>query len=202
MNDEFEIQQLLEDLNKEENTLFFTLNEIRNILIDQRSLQQQEELLLSIIKNLDKKYHKDLLLNLATTSSASLNRLTLFQLQDLIASLHKKELDALKKQILSPLYQFPKDTKVAFSEFHLPLTINSKELLELLTSQQWQKVLLFEDEIRCIDDAYLKEHPEKFKEAGKKLDEHLTKTIHGEAIKLIEGKNISEVLSQNVLLAG
>lgn len=202
MDDQFEVEQLLEDLKKEENTLFFTLNEIRNILVDQGSLQIQEELLIFIIKHLDKKYLKDLLLTLSTTASASLNRLTLYHLQELITSLHQKELDALKEQILSPLYQFPRDTKVAFAEFNIPLKINGVELLQLLTTQQWQKVLLFEEEIKHIDDAYVKEHSKKFQEAGKALDSHLNQTIHGEAINLIEGKKISEILSQNVLLAG
>ena len=202
MNDQFEISSLLEAHEKKENTLFFTLNEIRNILLDQRSIHDQEELLLYTIKNLDSSLHKDLLLTLAMSSSATLNRLTLYSLQDLITSLTQKERDRLKKEILSPLYQLPRDTKLALKEFHLEIKLNGFELLELLKTKQWQKILLFEEEIAHIDDAYIKEDADTFKKAGKSLDDHLSQEIHGETIKLFEGKSISEVLKQNPLLAG
>ncbi len=201
VNDQFEIDTLLEDYTKGESTLFFALNEIRNILIDQRSIHTQEELLYYTIKHLDPAHHKELLLNFSMTSSVTLNRLTLFALQDLIDTLSAKEKERLKKEILSPLYQLPRDTKLALSEFHLDFTLTGKELLELLNTHQWQKILIFEEEIASIDDAYIKEESSRFIQAGKNLDTQLRKEIHGEVIKLFEAKSISEVLRLNPFLA-
>lgn len=131
MVDFVEIHTLLVDYEKGDAGAFFTFNEIKNILLDQKDFTTLEGMLLELFKRLNPKDLLAFLPLITTTSDTRLNRLALFMQKAFILENPNDFSKSVLKVLINPALNVPKDTYDALYDLAIPLDLTPAIVLDL-----------------------------------------------------------------------
>jgi len=190
MIDFIEIHNQLQEIREGKCTTFYGFNEIKNILLEQRSFSELEAKMKPLFKELSLEEKKEALPLLTTTTSAEINRYACYEMDDVIKNADSTLSMSVLKNLLDPYIDVPEDSYKALREqgfnFHLSMPIVDT----IMANSNWDRLTFLIPELQKLSLEEKKEVSEKL-EAVKP---QATQNVQGIEIELFDCQTVLDAL--------
>jgi hypothetical protein len=191
MIDFIEIHNQLKEIREGKCSNFFGFNEIKNILLDQKTFSDLQARIEPLYKELHESEKREILPLLVTTTSAEINRYTAYELSYLLKSDDSALNMTILKSLLDPYIDIPKDSFDALRENGYNFSLSVPIIDTVLANANWDKLSFLIPELIKLS----KEEQIEIREKLEALKPQASQNVHGIEIQLFDIQTVIDALS-------
>ena len=190
MIDFIEIHNQLQEMRAGKCSAFFTFNEIKNILLEQKSFAELEAKMQPLFKELTLEEQKEALPLFVTSTSAEINRYACYEMGDIIKNADATLAMTVLKNLLDPYVKIPEDSYKALREQGFNFNLSMPIVDTILANSNWDKLTYLIPELQKLSSNDKKEVSEKLES----VKPQSTQNVHGIEIELFDCQTVLDAL--------